>query len=145
MKRFLLILLTLLLICAFSACDGDTKESDGAASTEDISGSETESLTETSSGEKRLKMQSGSMEPAIKNGAWVRYLPVEDPTTLQVGDILVSRDPTLDNAMIVHRIVEIQTAEDGSLRFVTKGDGNAVVDREPVLVSQIVGRVTSHS
>ena len=40
---------------------------------------------------------------------------------------------------MTHRIVRVETAEDGSLSFVTKGDANNTEDIAPVAAENVVG------
>lgn len=55
---------------------------------------------------------------------------------LEVGDIIAYMN---GGSAVTHRIIAIDTAEDGSLLFTTKGDANEVEDTQPVTEEQLVG------
>ena len=63
--------------------------------------------------------------------------------TYKVGDIITfhSTDESLDGSLNTHRIVSVDTAEDGSVVYHTKGDANATEDADPVPAANVVGRV----
>ena len=63
--------------------------------------------------------------------------------TYRVGDIITfhSTDESLDGSLNTHRIVSVETAEDGSTIYHTKGDANASEDADPVPAANVVGRV----
>lgn len=68
---------------------------------------------------------SGSMEPAIKPGDVVVAAPATD---LDVGAVVVFRDPLRPGRRVTHRIAEVRP--DGAL--VTKGDANQSADSSRV-------------
>lgn len=88
-----------------------------------------------------LQVLTGSMEPAIPEGSML-VIRETDPSLLQPGDIIsfFSSDPTLDGALNTHRIQRIE-AEDGKLRFITKGDANVLEDIYPVEAQRVAGKV----
>lgn len=82
---------------------------------------------------------SGSMEPAYPVGSLI-YVKSVDCKELKVGDpitYMISQD-----SVVTHRIIEV--TEDGedpeNLRFVTKGDANAVADGASVHWKNIIGK-----
>ena len=83
------------------------------------------------------------MEPMLYRGDLVVVRAV-DPTTLQVGDIVIYDAASLpfsqSDVPIVHRIVEIQNVS-GELRFFTKGDNNPSRDGEYRTASDIIAKV----
>jgi signal peptidase len=77
-------------------------------------------------------VQSGSMEPTFKIGALLISVHPKDPSDLSEGDIITfinSRGRT-----ITHRIVDVVLAEDGTVRYQTKGD-NPINDVDSELVT----------
>lgn len=78
---------------------------------------------------------SGSMEPNIKIGDLI-FINETDPSQLKEGDVICY---IASEKAITHRIVEITTAENGEIRFVTQGDANNVVDQRAVSIDQIEG------
>lgn len=82
-------------------------------------------------------IKSGSMEPAVPVGSavLVRALAAEE---VRRGDIITFRS---GGSLVTHRVDHLD-GDDQSLLFYTKGDANAVVDRQPVTAAQVVGRVT---
>uniref|UniRef100_A0A6Q2XXG8 Signal peptidase complex catalytic subunit SEC11 n=2 Tax=Euteleosteomorpha TaxID=1489388 RepID=A0A6Q2XXG8_ESOLU len=70
---------------------------------------------------------SGSMEPAFHRGDLLFLTNrVEDP--IRVGEIVVFRIEGRE-IPIVHRVLKIHEKENGDIKFLTKGDNNAVDDR----------------
>ncbi len=92
---------------------------------------------------------SGSMEPNINKGdlLFLRGMDAEDIMEQDgdhEGDVIVYDAKGLwDGAPedpIVHRVVD-KYKEDGRWYFITKGDANAKVDKEPVSASRVIGVV----
>jgi len=85
---------------------------------------------------------SGSMEPIIKIKDAVLIRRVDSDSELKQGDVVTYRatDPSYYGVLITHRIVEIKE-ENGKKIYVTKGDHNETVDRSPIELSQINGKV----
>jgi signal peptidase len=79
---------------------------------------------------------SGSMQPTLSIGD-IAIVVSADPSKVQVGDIVQFRQ---NEEMILHRIVGSQQTADG-MEFITKGDANNAPDPDPVLPSQIVGKL----
>ncbi|ESO85075.1 hypothetical protein LOTGIDRAFT_235937 [Lottia gigantea] len=70
---------------------------------------------------------SGSMEPAFYRGDLL-LLTNHPEEPIRVGEIVVFKIEGRD-IPIVHRVLKIHEKEDGSLKFLTKGDNNSVDDR----------------
>ena len=68
---------------------------------------------------------SGSMEPSMQRGD---ILFLHKLTPIEVGDIVVYTIEG-EGIPIVHRVTIVQKNNDGSLRYLTKGDNNPVDDR----------------
>jgi signal peptidase I len=91
-------------------------------------------------------MTSGSMEPAIHQGDYLKIDTNISATDIQVGtkdsdnpgDIIVFYRY---NELIVHRAVEKTLDSDGTNSFKTQGDNNGWPDGTPVKESNIVGKV----
>ncbi len=82
-------------------------------------------------------VESGSMEPAIKTGSILAYLPRAD---YQVGDITTFKGTEINSTPTTHRIVD--TVEEGGQTFlVTKGDANEDVDYRRISKEEILGEV----
>ena len=87
-----------------------------------------------------LAVESGSMEPVLYRGDLVVVRAV-DPTTLQVGDIVIYNTSTNPYAVpIVHRIIAIQDIS-GELYFITKGDNNPSPDPDMRSTADIRAKV----
>lgn len=88
-------------------------------------------------GYRPVVLTSGSMTPTAPTGAVVVARPVDQ---VRVGDILVMANDA--RATVTHRVVEIETSDDGTPYAVTRGDANAEVDAEPYPLEgeQLVGR-----
>lgn len=91
-----------------------------------------------------LAVESESMEPTLYRGDLVIVRAV-DPTTLQVGDIVIyNATPVGSDVPIVHRIIEI-TNVSGILNFRFKGDNNPGPDpwtlNETYILAKVIGSV----
>lgn len=87
-------------------------------------------------------VMTGSMEPTIPTDSLVFTKKSEDGK-YEVGDIITfaSEDPTIAGSCNTHRIAEIRTDSDGSIRYVTKGDANPTADAYTVAPQKVHGRV----
>ncbi|XP_059168247.1 signal peptidase complex catalytic subunit SEC11A [Physella acuta] len=70
---------------------------------------------------------SGSMEPAFHRGDLL-LLTNHREEPIRVGEIVVFKIEGRD-IPIVHRVLKVHEKEDGTVRFLTKGDNNSVDDR----------------
>ena len=80
---------------------------------------------------------SGSMEPKMYAGDVV-IIAKTPADTVETGDVIQFRVP--EGITIMHRVIEIQENEDGSIVFITKGDNNEQPDSEPVIPENVVGK-----
>ncbi len=95
-----------------------------------------------------LVVLSGSMEgdaeDSFKTGSMV-FAKRVDTDTLEVGDVISFHDPaSKTNAITTHRIEKILEQEDGSRRFITKGDHNNDVDKIAIQDTAVVGKYAFH-
>lgn len=80
-----------------------------------------------------------SMYPVIESGDLI-ICNTASPAEIQVDDVISFFDPAGNGQSIVtHRVVEVLTAEDGTLSFRTKGDNNNTEDKTPVPEDSLVG------
>jgi len=70
---------------------------------------------------------SGSMEPAFQRGDLL-FLTNYQEEDIRVGEIVVFKIDGRD-IPIVHRVLKLHEKEDGTIKFLTKGDNNSVDDR----------------
>eukprot|EP00057_Strongylocentrotus_purpuratus_P022783 XP_011677257.1 PREDICTED: signal peptidase complex catalytic subunit SEC11A isoform X2 [Strongylocentrotus purpuratus] len=70
---------------------------------------------------------SGSMEPAFHRGDLL-FLTNYQEDPIRVGEIVVFKIEGRD-IPIVHRVLRLHEKEDGTVKFLTKGDNNMVDDR----------------
>uniref|UniRef100_A0A8D0EGV6 Signal peptidase complex catalytic subunit SEC11 n=1 Tax=Strix occidentalis caurina TaxID=311401 RepID=A0A8D0EGV6_STROC len=78
-------------------------------------------------GAERIGPGLGSMEPAFHRGDLLFLTNrIEDP--IRVGEIVVFRIEGRE-IPIVHRVLKIHEKQNGDIKFLTKGDNNAVDDR----------------
>lgn len=82
-------------------------------------------------------VQSGSMEPAIQTGSMIVVKQIDDPLTLEKGDVISFHNQK--EQLITHRIEEV--IQEGVL-FKTKGDHNKAADRDLVEARQIAAQYT---
>ena len=78
---------------------------------------------------------SGDAEDHIEIGDLI-FVGNAEPDELQTGDVIAFMD---GEVVVTHRIIEIQTGEDGKLEFTTKGDANNAEDLRPVTEDNLVG------
>ncbi len=91
-------------------------------------------------GKVELKIvQSGSMEPELPVGSVVVVVP---SASYKVGDIITFGKDTRKRIPTTHRIAEI-TRDNGSIRYVTKGDANEEADRGNTAYSAVIGKVVA--
>lgn len=74
-----------------------------------------------------------SMEP--NDLIFVKKVKMEK---LETGDIIAFY---YGNIIVSHRIIDIKTAEDGSLYFTTKGDANNTAEEDPIKAENLIGLV----
>ncbi len=91
-----------------------------------------------------VELVSGSMSPTYDQGD---YLLVKTVSSGEVNQndviVFVSSDPIIEGHLNTHRIIKIDTNEDGSRVFTTKGDANPDADRYPVYESDVVAKVVA--
>jgi signal peptidase I len=86
-----------------------------------------------------MTVLSGSMEPEIQTGSIVTIKPTNDQTNYKKGDVITFRALDQPDALITHRIVDIQK-EGSNVSYVTKGDNNDANDVDPIPSSNVVGK-----
>lgn len=74
-----------------------------------------------------LTMLTGSMSPLINPGDVVVTKPVP-ASEIKVGDIITYHIPVEDQRVETHRVIELNTGQDGSIVVQTKGDANSGKD-----------------
>ena len=86
-----------------------------------------------------IKVTTDSMEPTIRAGSVIRYTPVDDPSTLATGDIVVYWT-VIDGERVSH-VSRIHNIYDGGgyLIFETKDDNAISVNPLTVHESEIIG------
>lgn len=85
-----------------------------------------------------LSVLSGSMSPSIPAGSMVIVRPV-DGADIEIGDVITYQLRPGDPTLVTHRVVGITYGAEPT--FITRGDANTIVDRDPVRVEQIRGEV----
>lgn len=88
-------------------------------------------------GYKTFTVETGSMDPTIKEGSMIYVEPFSELEDYQVGDIVTFTDTEKEKSF-THRIVAIDEKEG---LFTTKGDANEIEDLEPVSADYAVGKV----
>lgn len=87
-----------------------------------------------------LAVQSGSMSGTasdhIEIGDLIFVKPVR-AIDLREGDIIAFKEGSI---VVTHRIVRIETEDNGTLKFVTKGDANNAEDTQPASAANLVGK-----
>ena len=86
-------------------------------------------------------VMSGSMYPTFEAGDMI-ILQKVDPNTVEEGDVICFFVDNDKNTATTHRVVDIQTGEDGGPIFVTRGDANNTEDRIAITADMVQGRYT---
>jgi len=85
-----------------------------------------------------LIVDTGSMRPEFKEQDLL-IMRECDAGRLEVKDIIAFYDA--QGVIVSHRIIGLETGEDGTRLYITKGDANNVRDRDPVHPSRVAGRI----
>ncbi len=87
-----------------------------------------------------LRVVSSSMEPEFSEGDCIIAKKV-DTDEIKVGDIITfySDDPMIYNYLNTHRVIDIETNEEGLREYWTKGDGNIQQDLFSAKENKILG------
>lgn len=89
-----------------------------------------------------FRVVTGSMEPSIHIGTLI--LSKREPiNNLRLNDVICFRSKSSDmlGQIITHRVVGINTNDEGQLRLLTKGDANTAEDAYFVMQDNLVGKV----
>ena len=90
-----------------------------------------------------VRIVTPSMEPKIPVGSFVLIKRIA-PGEVGEGDIITfytdDPDPAIAGMTVTHRVLSVETTEDGKLVFRTKGDNNPVPDVYPATGEGLVGR-----
>ena len=78
-----------------------------------------------------------SMHPAIKRGDALTITPVDDPESLQDGEVVAWKR---EHDLVVHRLITVEKL-DGRLILITRGDSTLAADH-PIPYSSLAGRIT---
>ena len=81
-----------------------------------------------------------SMEPGLPPGTLLVVRPTA-AADLHIGDVVTYQLHSGKPDVVTHRIVRVEASSDGTRRYVTRGDANAVADASPVRAEQVRGRV----
>lgn len=97
-------------------------------------------------GHSLFRVATGSMEPTIETGALL-ISKETDINTIKEGDIICfrSKEAGMLGQVITHRVMSVQTDENGQLIFETRGDANTVSDIYYVTKENFIGIVTSYT
>jgi len=85
-----------------------------------------------------LTVQSGSMEPNIKLGSVV---VVKNSNDYKIRDVITYISDDNSSTTTTHRINAIEYEDDGSPKYITKGDANNVEDGGKIDKNQVLGKV----
>lgn len=85
---------------------------------------------------------SPSMTPTINVYDVVVNVREDDPTNIQVGDIItyISKAPNSEGMTITHRVVQVAQLPDGQYEYMTQGDNNSEPDSLYVMHDQVIGK-----
>ena len=85
-----------------------------------------------------VTVASGSMRPTLEVGDLV-IIQGTPASSIQVGDIIVFDSP--EGSLTIHRVTRIQTLQNGTILFKTKGDANPSEDADWIPEQSVHGRV----
>lgn len=85
---------------------------------------------------------SPSMTPNIKVYDVVVNIRVDDPTKINVGDIITfkSQAATSEGMTITHRVIAREQLPDGTYEYMTQGDNNPEPDSSYVMFDNVIGK-----
>lgn len=87
-----------------------------------------------------FEIQSGSMEPTLSVGSIIVTKKPNNPTELQVGDVVTFE--SLSGSLVTHRILEVLKEADGSVAYRTKGDNpKNSPDQDLLTPDRVVGEM----
>lgn len=88
-----------------------------------------------------VHIETGSMEPTIKTGAFI-LIEKTEAAEIQADDIITfkSDDPKIKGLPNTHRVKEIVKNDDGNIEFITQGDANYTTDEQTAKGEKIYGR-----
>ena len=89
-----------------------------------------------------FRVVTGSMSPEIEIGELI-LTKKQNINDIKIKDIVsfVSVSPKTKGLIITHRVVGIESDENGNVMLVTKGDANLPTDTEPVTENNYIGKV----
>lgn len=100
----------------------------------------------TIGGYSTFRVVTGSMEPTISTGALLlcKDTKIEN---IQEGDIICYRSKVAEiyGSTVTHRVVAVQTDEQGEIYLETRGDANVSSDPHYVKEDNLIGKVTWYS
>ena len=82
---------------------------------------------------------SGSMEPTLYKGDII--LLESNPSSIEVGDIIVYHAAWLNSAPVVHRVIAKGKSSNGEDYYLTKGDNNPIQDPVEVYPNEVISKV----
>lgn len=82
---------------------------------------------------------SGSMEPTLYKGDII--ILESNPSSIEVGDIIVYHAVRLNSALVVHRVIAKGKSSNGEDYYLTKGDNNQFQDPMEVYPNQVTSKV----
>lgn len=85
---------------------------------------------------------SPSMTPVIKVYDVVVNIRVDDPTSIQPGDIITYKSAAANSEgmTITHRVIEVSQLPDGTYEYMTQGDNNKEPDSLYVTFDKVIGK-----
>lgn len=85
---------------------------------------------------------SPSMTPVIKVYDVVVNVKVNDPTDINVGDIITYKSAAANSEgmTITHRVIDVSTLPDGTYEYMTQGDNNSEPDSVYVTFDNVIGK-----
>jgi len=81
----------------------------------------------------------GSMGSALSSGS-VGITRKIEPDAIKVGDIVAIKR-SVNASPILHRVIQIDTSDDGTRTFITRGDANKEPDPQPVVLQGAGDRI----
>lgn len=82
----------------------------------------------------------GSMRPALPPGTLVVVKPVK-AEDINIGDVITFQIKSGDPTVATHRVIGIQAEQDGTPKFLTKGDANNAAEPKAVMAAQLKGKM----
>ncbi|MEN1759785.1 signal peptidase I [Anoxynatronum sibiricum] len=91
-------------------------------------------------GYRLYRVVGSSMEPTFASGA-ILIVQSIDPAAIKPNAIITYQCTRSEVEVTTHRVKSVENSPGGGVQFVTRGDGNPVIDPKPICGCELIGVV----